>query len=564
MPDGTICAEICKEIVVNCEDCSIDCPQDTCIVLGAGLTSTIVNYPPSTSECENIEITYDPPSGSEFSCGTTTVICYATNTVTREIDTCMFDVTVKCEPKECNQEYTSQVLKDVCDNYLILVNEAECIYSVSIPELDSCYSMYIDWGDGRGLQHVPVATSVTHTYSANDTYTVCIQLRLPDGTICEEVCKELVVDCCKCDEEYAIDLLTTVFNGYFNLVNEEECIYEVSVPRLDDCYSMQSVPVATSVTHDYAANGTYEVCLQIRMPDGTICAEICKEIEVTCAKKVECDKTYAAEMAEKILEGYFGRSDGDDCLYKIYSPQLRDCHIAYINWGDGSEPEMIPLGTAIGHKYSEEKAYTVCIEIRLVDGTICYELCKEAIIDCGCPDIVVASDTIRGEKIIEAIDKIATINQIESGAKVRYTAKNAINLNAGFHAKTGSEVSITVGEIFLDCKEEEGILDDTETPLARPIPTEEVLNYGKLETYLSISPNPFRNQAIIDYFVPTDGKVKLILYHINGKVIDQIETTSDEKGWHQLNYQSSNIQPGAYYLILKTEQSLISKKVIIH
>lgn len=75
----------------------ITCPDDVAVLNDAGLAGAIVNFdsPIASDNCPGVTVVSDPPSGSTFPIGTTTVTYTASDTSADSPDaTCTFDVTV--------------------------------------------------------------------------------------------------------------------------------------------------------------------------------------------------------------------------------------------------------------------------------------------------------------------------------------------------------------------------------------------------------------------------------------------------------------------------------------
>jgi hypothetical protein len=84
------------------------------------------------------------------------------------------------------------------------------------------------------------------------------------------------------------------------------------------------------------------------------------------------------------------------------------------------------------------------------------------------------------------------------------------------------------------------------------------VNFG-LHNY----PNPVYQTTTIEYGLPKDEKVKLVLYNLSG---NKIATLIDEKqtaGAHTVNFTADKLMPGTYYYRIESGQHTETKKLIV-
>jgi len=83
------------------------------------------------------------------------------------------------------------------------------------------------------------------------------------------------------------------------------------------------------------------------------------------------------------------------------------------------------------------------------------------------------------------------------------------------------------------------------------------------EAQLQNHPNPFNNNTLIKYFVPTSGMVSLKLFDIRGQEILTIFYKYHKKGEFSIRLNASLLPSGMYICILSTENLILSKNMII-
>ncbi len=78
------------------QPCTLTCPANVSVTIPVGQTSTTVNYPAPTTSGDCGTVVCNPPAGSTFSVGTTTVTCTAIGGA----PSCSFTVTVSASPPQ--------------------------------------------------------------------------------------------------------------------------------------------------------------------------------------------------------------------------------------------------------------------------------------------------------------------------------------------------------------------------------------------------------------------------------------------------------------------------------
>jgi len=153
---------------------------------------------------------------------------------------------------------------------------------------------------------------------------------------------------------------------------------------------------------------------------------------------------------------------------------------------------------------------------------------------------------------------------IKKDAVVGFYAGNSIVLNLGFHAEAGSTFTAKIE----DCEEDNGGGQNTfqaeKTTTIRTNQTTHTTTPLFNKNTLTIRPNPFSLQATIDYQVNTTGPLWIGLYDITGKVVKVLHRQSTtDAGNYQLNLDSHQLANGAYWLTMRTQQDVLTKKVFI-
>ena len=69
------------------------------------------------------------------------------------------------------------------------------------------------------------------------------------------------------------------------------------------------------------------------------------------------------------------------------------------------------------------------------------------------------------------------------------------------------------------------------------------LNYSLAQNY----PNPFNPSTTIKFSLPTEQKVKIVVYNILGREVTEIVNSNFEAGNHGVNFDGSKLVSGQYF-----------------
>jgi len=97
-------------------------------------------------------------------------------------------------------------------------------------------------------------------------------------------------------------------------------------------------------------------------------------------------------------------------------------------------------------------------------------------------------------------------------------------------------------------------------------------NNSKIPKDFSISqnyPNPFNPSTAIDYALPTESSVRIIVYNLIGQKITELVNGTQMAGYHMVNFNANNLSSGIYfYKIIATAKNssnefILTKKMIL-
>ena len=76
-------------------------------------------------------------------------------------------------------------------------------------------------------------------------------------------------------------------------------------------------------------------------------------------------------------------------------------------------------------------------------------------------------------------------------------------------------------------------------------------------------PNPFNPITTIKFSLKDESKVRLNVYNYTGQLVKTLVNEQKEQGYHQINFDASQLSSGVYYYTLKTDTKKFTKKMLM-
>jgi len=92
-------------------------------------------------------------------------------------------------------------------------------------------------------------------------------------------------------------------------------------------------------------------------------------------------------------------------------------------------------------------------------------------------------------------------------------------------------------------------------PVSRQLPSE----FALYQNY----PNPFNPSAVISWQLAVGSPVKLVLYDISGREVAVLVNEKQKAGYHQIEFDASNLASGIYVYRLQSGNYVQSKKMLL-
>jgi len=182
---------------------------------------------------------------------------------------------------------------------------------------------------------------------------------------------------------------------------------------------------------------------------------------------------------------------------------------------------------------------------------------------CNCGD---TDQTINDEPIpagtYMAVNTITSAGSVAPNTAVTFKAGTSITLQPGFHAEQGSEFFAII-ESCTSPADNTLNKEAIQMTSSRQLPQTKEITLSTIPK-LTIAPNPFSEQAMIELELSEATQLDLFVRDINGRIVAQLaQQAFFAKGKHTILYSPREKLAGTYFLLLQWENRIISKRMIL-
>jgi len=118
--------------------------------------------------------------------------------------------------------------------------------------------------------------------------------------------------------------------------------------------------------------------------------------------------------------------------------------------------------------------------------------------------------------------------------------------------KTGTLIELTAN--FIPNFENNGIFYVGALEQSKPIPN---------QIHLNVFPNPFNPSTNLNFQVPEESSIKLLVYNINGQLITKLTSLEYSSGSYNYIWDAKNLPSGVYFAHLIVNQKTYTQKLIL-
>jgi len=172
----------------------------------------------------------------------------------------------------------------------------------------------------------------------------------------------------------------------------------------------------------------------------------------------------------------------------------------------------------------------------------------------------VSSNLMEGNEM-NAQKTLSTSGTVIITGNMTFKAGNAIILNPGFHAQAGSIFSA----ILQTCAPSTGTLqNEVDAGSSKRIIGYSTQNTPEVNISLTVMPNPFRGETVIQYNLNQTAPILIQVMDVNGRVVKILENrTTKAAGINEVRFSGDGLDAGMYYVFLVTPTKVLSKKIVL-
>lgn len=176
------------------------------------------------------------------------------------------------------------------------------------------------------------------------------------------------------------------------------------------------------------------------------------------------------------------------------------------------------------------------------------------------PTLTVTDNPASGDYV--ASNTVTTSGTVEVTGTANFKAGTSINLNVGFHAKAGSSFSAIIEACNATTFDEVEAISRINQIEQVDVLTESLT----LETLtnLKVAPNPTNSIANLSFDLQEPAEISIHVYNSNGQLVENLASQNYlGKGQHNYLFNGTYQKAGIYYLILRTNKELLTRKMIL-
>jgi PKD repeat protein len=418
-------------------------------------------------------------------------------------------------------------------------------YSVLFTEDDLPESANVLWSFGDG--HASADHNPTYKYKYPGYYTVSLNT-FNAASNCMDFYQEVILvgeegDDCEADFIYQISS-TNPNNVKF--IDKSKGAIEYYIWDYNDDY----IEIANNPDHTFQKTGYFNVCLTVITP---------KDISNTTCKKVGVGVTENANIIANFT--YVVKGDS------VYFADISKGRVNKWEWNFGGG---LSNGTDSVEKvkYSASGYYVVSMKASNTASGATDKIYK--VVNIGKADTMLArfgfdAQNYNAKAGGYPVDFIGaglgdqTKLKWDFGDTADYKDNiDTTNTNPTHNYPEG-------GQQYYVCYTIKDPITEDSSKYCEYITTKEQVNIkqtNNLTVSLSAYPNPFTTSAFITYQLKSKSKVQLSIYDINGRLINNIISATQEAGPYMLKLDGSVLEEGVYVIKLKTNNGTVEQMLM--
>lgn len=405
-------------------------------------------------------------------------------------------------------------------------------------------------------------TSVSHTYLTG-TYNACLVMYDSTATCNDSICYTFsVTNTTPPPPSCNASFIPYDSAGYGYFWNQSTGTGLTSMWSFGDGSSGTSTG---DITHLYASNGTYTICLTVTNSLGTCTSTYCDTLVIGTGTSGMCLGSVNSNFTASDSSGYGVFTNTPTGTGPVY----------FWDFGDGTSSSVVGSTT---HNYATPGTYNVCLTVYETGGT--YDSCQY------CSYVTISGATAgpcdASFMIIQDSSNLFNYfvynNSTSSSGSATYFWDfgdgTSSTLQYPSHTYPGSGpyylcLTITDAAPLFSCTNT--FCDTLSAGLAMSAPiTITVVNplatgisEAAIATSLENYPNPFNGSTTIKYSISKDATVELNVTDLLGNRVAVIESCHKSEGSYSAIWNAENVAEGMYLLQMKVNNSTSTRKIVL-
>ena len=402
------------------------------------------------------------------------------------------------------------------------------------------------------------STNPSHQFLTSGVYAVCLTISDSSTNCSDTFCDSIIISTVNtpCQIHAAFTYVVSENNVMFTNTSTGNNINYYSLNYGDGYTSSSWYP-----TYQYATNSSYIVCLTVTDTISNYSDTFCDTIITGINNPCHAGFTYSNNNGAVTFTNTSYTAGGTK---------------KYFNWDFGDNPFSQSTASNPTYTYSSSGIYNVCLSFYAYDSINNYFLCSDSIcmqinVNIGNPDPCNAAYTITEDSL-----NIGhyTIHNTSTGNGLSYFWNfgdgTTSNLELPSHTYTSAGpfyICLTVTDSSGSCTHTYcdsigtngygGIISFTVESTVASVNEHEVV-----ESLLNY-PNPFNENTTIKYELKQNAAVHLSIMNMVGKTIVILANENKSSGVHSTIWNAEGVASGIYFVNLKANTQVITKKLVI-
>lgn len=297
---------------------------------------------------------------------------------------------------------------------------------------------------------------------------------------------------------------------------------------------------ANPAPHTYTNAGTYTICVSM-MDSMQFCFDqYCDTVIITSSSS--CNASFTTQV------------NGNTVTVTNTSTGTTPNTFYTWIWGDNSTPsyQQNP-GT---HTYANSGTYVICLSI-FDTASNCQDVYCDSV-------VVVTQSSCNASFVAQMVGNVVYVTNTSTGttSTTFYTWSWGDNSSPSYQQNPGSHTYANAGS-YVICLSIFDTATNCQDAFCDTVVITAVADITVPENSLNVYPNPASTSTTISFTAETGTEVYISVLDVTGKEIAVLMNNSTNKGTHSVEWNTSDIADGMYFVRLQSGQSVYTRRVVV-